>query len=78
MNHEVTYTKEVIDLKVEALNTRFSDQDKVLSDILGNVRKTNGRVTRMEKVILVIGAVVVTLLIVNGSSLVTFVGTLIK
>lgn len=72
------YNKDTMDAKIEGLNVRFTDQDKVLGDILGNVRKTNGRVTRMEKIMLVIGAVVVTLLVVNGSSFVGFIGELLK
>lgn len=78
MNHDISYSKEVIDLKIEALNTRFSSQDIVLSRIEGNTKKTNGRVTRMEKLMLVVGTAVIVLLAVNGSPFVVFLADLFK
>lgn len=78
MNREPYYTKEVIDLKVEAIHARLSGQDRMLEKILAQTTKTNGRMTRMEKIMLVVGTAIAVLLVVNGSSLVTFGEALIK
>lgn len=45
--------------------------------ILEQTTKTNGRVTRTEKVLLISGVVLVTLLVANGSKLLAIIGILI-
>jgi len=42
------YQKDVIDLKLDSVHTRFSAQDKVLAQILEQTTKTNGRVNNLE------------------------------
>lgn len=46
--------------------------------ILVQTTAHNGRLTKLEKIMMVAGTVVLVLLVVNGSSLLNFVGTLIK
>lgn len=72
------YTKEVIDLKDQNINSRLSAQDTVLEKILEQVNKTNGKVILIQKIILVIGSVTATLLIVDGSQFVQFIAALVK
>lgn len=78
MTTEHSYSKEVIDLKVESIHRRFSGQDEVLAKILTQTLKTNGRVNKMEKIMIILGAVTATLLVVNGSSLLSFLMSIIK
>lgn len=77
MSFEHSYSKEVIDLKFDSIHVRFSEQDKVLSKILDQTTRHNGRMRKIEKVLLVVGCITGTLLITNGSELVNFVLKLI-
>lgn len=79
------YSNREIDLKFSAVHTRFDaqdarlgSQDVMLQKILTQATKTNGRVTKMEKIILVVGTVVVVLLVVNGSRFVDFLSAVFK
>ncbi len=78
MNHDPSYSREMIDEKFKAVHIRFSGQDEVLAKILNQTTKTNGRMTRVEKISLVFGTVLVVLLIVSGSRFVDFVIQLFK
>lgn len=65
------YSNREIDSKMDSLHEK-------LDLILSQTTRHNGRLTRLERVMIVMGSVVTTLLIVNGSSFVTFVTALIK
>lgn len=73
MSVEHSYSKEVIDLKIDSIHKRFSDQDSVLEKILIQTTKHNGRLSKVERTLLIIGCVTGTLLLVNGSSFVDFI-----
>jgi hypothetical protein len=49
MKPENYETKEVIELKFQAMHTRFDTQDKVLNDIRKGVEYTNGSVGELKK-----------------------------
>lgn len=72
MSHDA-YNKDTIDVKFNAVHERFSSQDKILEQILGQATKTNGRVSRLESVLKIVGTAVGVLLITNGSELVKFI-----
>lgn len=48
MPEEVPYSKRELDKYFTDINSRFDIQDKVLADILGQTRRTNGRVNKLE------------------------------
>ena len=61
---EPDYTKREID-------TFLQDLRDTQGEILAQVKKTNGRVNRLERVLLVVGTAVSVLLFTNGSDLLT-------
>lgn len=71
------YTKGELNLKFDLVHERFSTQDKSLNLILEQTTKHNGRLSKVERVLLIVGCVTVTILILNGSELVNFIRTLI-
>jgi hypothetical protein len=70
MNH--TYDRDLIDAKFLAVHERFSMQDKALGQILGQVTYTNGKVRKMQQILLIVGTTVGVLLVTNGSELIQF------
>lgn len=71
MTDEKPYTKREIDLL-------FGEITKQLTLILAQTTKHNGRMSRVERILLVVGTIVAVLLVVNGSSLLNFLMTIIK
>lgn len=67
----------MIDIKFSAVHERFSSQDKILEKILTQATKTNGRVSKLETISLIVGTAVGVLLITNGSQLVQFIMSII-
>ena len=59
------------------LDEKFTDIRDALARIEGQTSKTNGRVTRLERNLLIIACVVGTLLLTNGSELLGFVMSII-
>lgn len=78
MQTEKPYTRLEIDLKFDAVHKRFDDQDVTLKQILVQSKMHNGRLNKLERVLLVVGTAVLVLLITNGSSLVEFAQALVK
>jgi vacuolar-type H+-ATPase catalytic subunit A/Vma1 len=65
------YSKREIDEKERDTMERFDRQDKVLNQLLTQVTYTNGQVKLHAKVLLVVGSILATLLVTNGSELLT-------
>lgn len=65
------YSNREIDLKMENIHEK-------LDLILAQTTKHNGRLTKIEKVMWVVGTAVTILLIVNGSKFVEFASALTK
>ncbi len=76
MNHESSYSRDTLDEKFKGVDRQFEGQNRTLTAILEQTKKTNGRVTRMEKIMLVVGTALIILLIVSGSSFINFAKTL--
>lgn len=74
---ENNYSKRELDSKFDGIHERFSNQDKTLEKILIQTTKHNSRMSKIEKILLVVGCVAGTLLIVNGGELVSFVTSII-
>lgn len=89
-NKEKYYNSDTIDAKLAVISAQLGNQDIQreqmhetlksidikMDDLNAKVAYTNGKVRKQEKILLVVGAVVGTLLIVNGSSFVQFIMTL--
>lgn len=92
MNEE-NYKKRELDAKFGEVHERFSRQDQTLEKILSQTTKTNGRVTSAEaqlgdmatkediskvnRILLIVGCITGTLLITNGSELIKFLMSII-
>jgi hypothetical protein len=86
------YNKDTVDAKLNVINAKLDGQDlqrdsmhetiilidKKIDGVIAQVKFTNGKVKLHEKILLVVGAIVFTLLIVNGSPFVAFLNQLIK
>lgn len=60
------------------IDRMFKEITDTLARIEAQTTKHNGRMTRIEKIMLIVASVVGVLLIVNGSSLINFAQVLIK
>lgn len=63
--------------KIDVLSEKATARDVKIDQILNQTIKTNGRVTKQERYLLIVACVVATLLFTNGSELVGFVMKLI-
>lgn len=70
MTSEAPYQNREIDEK-------FTDIKDTLGRIEEQTSKTNGRVTRLERNLLIVACVVGTLLVTNGSDLLSFILSII-
>lgn len=61
----------------QLIEHKFNDIKSSLDRIEAQTIKHNGRLTRLERTVLIVSAVSVTLLIVNGSKFVGFVMSII-
>jgi len=75
---DVYYSKETMDAKMDIMHELIKSVDSKVDIVTDKVSFTNGKVRAHEKILLVFGAVVGTLLIVNASPFVTFLDTIIK
>ena len=76
--HEKASQKIVADAIAHTeIRSELRNLNLALIEILEQTTKTNGRVTRSERNILIAGVVLVTLLVVNGSKLLAIIGILI-
>jgi hypothetical protein len=75
---EQDYTKRELDSKFSEVTQHLSDQDKKLDRILTQTTEHNHRMSKIERVLLVVGTVVIVLLITNGSRFVDFASTIFK
>lgn len=66
-----------MDYSNRELDHMFNDITATLARIEAQTTKTNGRVTRLEKILLMVGTASVVLLIVNGSELINIIKILI-
>jgi hypothetical protein len=73
---EANYNKDTIDEMFRGVHTRFDGQDKNLELILKQTTDHNHRMSKIEKVLLVVGTAVLVLLITNGSKFVGFVSAI--
>lgn len=66
-----------MDYSNRELDHMFNDITQILTRIEAQTIKTNGRVTRLEKLALIVGTAIAVLLVVNGSELVSLIKVLI-
>lgn len=72
-NPETEYTKREIDMQFKEVHDRFTTQDNALAKILAQTTMHNGRMRKIERILLIVGCVSGTLLISNGSELASFI-----
>lgn len=58
------------------IDEKFRDIKETLGRIETQTTRTNGRVTKIERALLIIGTATVVLLVTNGSNLLTFLKTI--
>ena len=74
---ETDYSKRELDMKFGEVHDRFTQQDNALAEILEQTTRHNGRLTKVERILLIVGCVSGTLLIVSGSEFVNFIISII-
>lgn len=67
------YNKETIGEMFKFVHDKLDIHTAQNTTIIEQVKKTNGRVNKLERNLFIIGAVVLTLLFTNGSELVSFI-----
>lgn len=72
------YKNREIDERFNELDRRlFHEKEGFLPRMLAQTTKTNGRVTRLERIMLIIGTAVVSLLATNGSQVFGFIHSIL-
>ncbi len=67
------YNKETITEMFKLVDAKLDVHTRQNNDIIIQTTKTNGRVNKLERYLMIIAAVVVTLLATNGSELISFI-----
>lgn len=67
------YNKEMVNEMLKSVHLKLDEHTVQNTEIITQVKKTNGRVTKLERNLLVVAVVVATLLFTNGSELISFV-----
>lgn len=71
------YSKETTNAMMDTIHNKFLVIDGKLDSVIAQTTKTNGRVNKLERYLLVVAVVTATLLFTNGSELVGFIMKLI-
>lgn len=71
------YSKETTNAMMETIHNKFLVIDGKLDSLITQTTKTNGRVNKLDRYMLIVGVITATLLFTNGSELVGFILKLI-
>lgn len=71
------YNKETMNILLETMHEKIDFQINQNNEIITQTKKTNGRVTKLERYLLIVAVATATLLFTNGSELVNFVMNII-
>jgi uncharacterized tellurite resistance protein B-like protein len=67
------YNKETMNAMMETIHNKFTVIDGKLDAVIAQTTRTNGRVNKLEKYMMVVSTVTATLLFTSGSELIGFI-----